>query len=94
MAIQVQLKRGALANRPSLASGEAYWATDTNQLFIGPTPTLINSGGTSADIALSLFAPVGSESIPAGNSAVIVRKYTIASGTKLTISSGARLRLL
>lgn len=45
MAIQIQFKRGLLANRPVLASGEGYWATDTNQFFIGPTPTLINSSG-------------------------------------------------
>lgn len=37
MAIQIQVKRGVLANRPSLASGELYYATDTGQLFVGPT---------------------------------------------------------
>jgi hypothetical protein len=45
MSIAVQHKRGTLANRPSLASGEIYYATDTNQVFIGPTPTLIADGG-------------------------------------------------
>ncbi len=32
-----------LANRPSLAAGEFYWATDTLQLFMGSTPTLIGN---------------------------------------------------
>lgn len=41
MAVTIQTKRGVLANRPSLAAAEFYLATDTSQLFIGPTPTLI-----------------------------------------------------
>lgn len=38
MAIQIQVKRGVLANRPVLVAGEFYYATDTGQLFIGATP--------------------------------------------------------
>jgi len=34
------------------------------------------------------------ETITAGYSAVVVRRYTIASGTKLTIGSAARFRIL
>jgi hypothetical protein len=41
MAIQIQVKRGVLANRPSLASGELYYATDTDQLFIGSVPSVV-----------------------------------------------------
>jgi hypothetical protein len=48
MSIAVQVKRGVLANRPALVAGEFYYATDTAQLFVGPTPTLIGpSGGGS-----------------------------------------------
>lgn len=51
MAIQVQVKRGVLANRPVLASGEFYFATDTNQLFVGPTPTLVGGPMSNASTA-------------------------------------------
>ena len=46
--VQIQVIRGVLANRPVLASGEFYYATDTQQLFVGPTPTLVgpSSGST------------------------------------------------
>lgn len=43
MAIAIQHKRGVLANRPALAAGEFYQATDTNQIFVGPTPTQIGA---------------------------------------------------
>lgn len=43
MAIIIQHKRGVLANLPALASGEEYYATDTDQLFIGPTPSLVGA---------------------------------------------------
>lgn len=46
MAITIQHKRGVVANRPTLAAGEFYWATDTSQLWVGPTPTLVNSSGS------------------------------------------------
>lgn len=45
--VTVQVIRGVLANRPALASGEFYFATDTNQLFIGPTPTLVGPSAGS-----------------------------------------------
>jgi hypothetical protein len=48
MAIQILVKRGVLANRPALSSGEFYWATDTNQLFMGPAPTLINAASSGS----------------------------------------------
>jgi hypothetical protein len=46
--VQFQVIRGVLANRPALVSGEFYYATDTQQLFVGPTPTLVgpSSGST------------------------------------------------
>ena len=48
MSIAVQVKRGVLANRPVLSSGEFYYATDTSQLFVGPAPTLVGpSSGSS-----------------------------------------------
>lgn len=43
MAIAIQHKRGILANRPALAAGEFYCATDTNQVSVGTVPTIIGS---------------------------------------------------
>lgn len=47
MAVQIQTKRGLLVNRPALAAGEFYYATDTAQLFVGPAPILVgpSAGG-------------------------------------------------
>jgi hypothetical protein len=39
MAIQFQPKRGVQANRPVLALGEMYFATDTGNLFFGTPGT-------------------------------------------------------
>ena len=50
MSIQVQVKRGVLANRPALATGEFYYATDTAQLFVGPSPTLIGPSAGSFSV--------------------------------------------
>ena len=44
MSLPLQVKRGVLANLPTLLSGEFYFATDTAQLFVGPTPTPILVG--------------------------------------------------
>lgn len=41
MAIAIQHKRGVAANRPVLAAGELYYATDTGQLWVGPTPVVV-----------------------------------------------------
>lgn len=43
MTIAIQHKRGVAANRPTLASGEMYFATDSNQVFMGPTPIQIGA---------------------------------------------------
>jgi hypothetical protein len=45
-------------------------------------------------IAEAILAPANGETITAGYSAVVVRKFTIASGNILSIGSGARLRIL
>jgi hypothetical protein len=67
MAIQIQHKRGVLANRPALAAGEFYVATDTNQVSVGATPVFIGSpvvaavnltAQTAAKAATTLFTPV------------------------------------
>jgi hypothetical protein len=44
MSIALQHKRGLLANRPALVAGEFYYCTDTRQVFVGPTPTLVGPG--------------------------------------------------
>lgn len=51
-------------------------------------------GGTTPDIASALHTPTSSESIPANSSAVVIRQYAIASGTKLSLGLGARFRIL
>ena len=33
--VQLQMLRGVLANMPALAVGESYFATDTNQFYVG-----------------------------------------------------------
>ncbi len=48
--LQLQVIRGILANRPALASGEFYYATDTQQLFVGPTPTLVGPSSGSTQV--------------------------------------------
>lgn len=35
----IQIKRGVFANMPALASGEFYFATDIQKLYVGPTPS-------------------------------------------------------
>ena len=41
MAIAILVKRGVDANRPALADGEFYFATDTKRLFQGSVPNRI-----------------------------------------------------
>lgn len=47
----IQVNRGVFASLPTLASGELYWCTDTNQLFIGDPSgnEEIGTGGSLAD---------------------------------------------
>lgn len=60
----------------------------------GTGDVTINATGASADLASTLAVPTISETIAANNTVVVVRRYTIASGTKLTILSGAIMRIL
>lgn len=62
MALVLQVKRGTLANRPTLAAGELYFATDTGVLYIGtastpvsavPATRLVNGHALSADVVVS-----------------------------------------
>lgn len=59
-----QVLRGVVANRPALASGEFYFATDTGELWIGPTPTKVGpsagSGGAQGTATLNFGAFPGS----------------------------------
>lgn len=85
MAIQIQHKRGVLANRPVLVSGEFYYATDTKQLFVGPDPALVGTfnnasvasqtinAATTAQLAGSLLA------VPPGGLRIgTVFKFTVS----------------
>ncbi len=71
MAIQIQVKRGVQANRPALAPGEFYFATDTQQLNIGNA-----SGG------IINFIPVVASQFPVNQSAAIASTllYTVPAG--------------
>jgi Major tropism determinant N-terminal domain len=65
MSIQVQLKRGVIANRPTLASGELYFGTDTQQLAVGTAPVVFApmiatqnlTAQAAAIAATTLFTP-------------------------------------
>jgi hypothetical protein len=54
------------------------------------------SGGTSTqpDIPLTITAQTVNETVTAGYSAVVVRQYTVALGTVLSIQLGAHFRIL
>lgn len=52
------------------------------------------SGGSTPDVVLSKMAPTADVTITAGYSAVVNRMYTIPSGVKLIIGSGAIFRIL
>lgn len=59
----------------------------------------VKIGNTSAiggipDLSLDLLAPGTDETVISGYSAIVGRSYKIASGKKLTVGSGARMRIL
>jgi len=61
---------------------QADWNTFNNKVsYVAP------------DIALSKLAPAVNETITTGNSAIVVRSYTIASGKKLTIGLNSRFKI-
>lgn len=49
---------------------------------------------TVADVNAGLLAPAGDRTLQAGYGDLVLRKYLIASGKKLTIRSAARFRIL
>jgi len=83
------LDAGTKVPTAQLGSGVADATT-----FLRGDQTYSTVTATPPDIAVSLLAPAVDETIAAGYSAVVVRKYTIASGKKLVIGSGARFRIL
>jgi hypothetical protein len=90
----------AAAGTPTLtlptASGNIVAATGTpdGTKYLRDDSTWQPVTATPPDIAVSLLAPAVDETIAAGYSAVLVRKFTIASGKKLTLGSGSRMRIL
>ena len=62
--------------------------------FLRADGTFAAPTATAPDIALSLLAPAVDETITAGYSAVVCRKYNVASAKKLSILSGAIFRIL
>lgn len=61
---------------------------------LGSTLSTAELSGTTPDIPVSLRAPAVDETIAAGASAVIVRRFTVASGKKLVLGLAAILRIL
>ncbi len=59
----------------------------------GESATVNSTAGGAGDIALSLLAPLVDETITAGYSATVERKYTVASGKKLIIQTASRFRI-
>lgn len=54
MAVQIQVKRGVAANRPTLQDGEFYFATDTGQLYVGFGGAILQVGSpVMASVSLS-----------------------------------------
>jgi hypothetical protein len=84
MAIAIQHKRGVLANRPALASGEFYWATDTKQLFIDSTPTLVGSLTNSS---------TADQTINAATTALLTGSLISVPAGKLRIGTAFRFSL-
>lgn len=93
MSIQVQTKRGVLANRPALVAGEFYWATDTSQLFVGPTPTKIVpviasvdlTGQSAAKPTTLLFTPA----VTGFFNIAVALKVTTPAGTSCTLAGAS-----
>lgn len=93
------------ANKPVSTATQTALNLKQDTLVSGTNIKTINStsvlgsgnlvvSGAQPDITQDLLAPAVDETITAGYSAVLVRKYTIASGKKLTIGSAARFRVL
>jgi len=57
--VALNVLRGFLANMPVLGQGELYWATDVEELYIGPTPTLIGSALVTVFDCNSSGFPIG-----------------------------------
>ncbi len=86
MAISIQHKRGVVANRPVLASGEFYYATDTNQVFVGPTPALIADGGLSN-------ASITDQTINAATTALLTGSLISVPAGKLRVGTVFRFQI-
>jgi len=79
--IAIQHKRGVLANRPALAAGEFYVATDTLQVSVGTTPTLI---GSPIVATVNLTAQVAAKATTPLFTPVVAGFFRISIALKLT----------
>lgn len=84
MAITLQVKRGVVANRPALQDGEFYYSTDTKQVFIGSTPTLVGNLTNQS---------VADQTINAATTALLTGSLLNVPAGKLRIGSTFRFRL-
>lgn len=81
MAIQIQVKRGVLANRPTLAAGELYYATDTQQVSVGSTPVFV---GSPVVAAVNLTAQIAAKAATTIFTPVVTGFFRISIALKLT----------
>ena len=87
----------SFANQPQ--QGGANVGTSSSGLalnFTGSGVSSVTNDGTTMTVTIlgaMPSAPTTDVTIPANSSAIVVRKYTIASGTKLTIGSGAIFKI-
>ncbi len=81
MAIQIQVKRGVLANRPVLAAGELYYATDSQQVSVGSTPVFV---GSPIVAAVDLTAQSAAKATTLLFTPVITGLYRVSINLKLT----------
>lgn len=81
MAVAILHKRGVAANRPALSAGEFYCATDTNQVSLGPTPTII---GSPIVAAVNLTAQTAAKATTALLTPAVTGFFRISIALKLT----------
>jgi hypothetical protein len=81
VAIQIQVKRGIAANRPSLVAGEFYYATDTQQVWCGSTPVKV---GSSIVATVDLTAQTAAKSTTALLTPSVNGLFRISIALKLT----------
>lgn len=87
--VGLQVLRGTLANKPTLSSGEFYFATDTAQLFVGPTPTLVGPSAGSTGAQGTALLDFGVSPGKSDTSVVVTGQTGIVSGSIVNVQVAA-----